>query len=66
MVNPKILFSAAQVSINRSQSFRHFPTDTRATGSPTTATSDWALVRAVFNNFEEERNLQKIRIGGGC
>ena len=44
--------------MNFSQSLRHFPTETRATGSPTTATRDCARVMAVFNNLDEDKNLE--------
>ena len=59
-----MLFSAEQVSMNFSQSFRHFPTETRATGSPTTATRDCARVMAVFKSLADDKNLEvkKLRI----
>lgn len=34
----------------------HLPTEHKDTGSPTTATRDCALVKAVFNNFGLEKN----------
>ena len=53
-----MLFSAEQVSMNFSQSFRHFPTETRATGSPITATRDCARVMAVFKSLADDKNLE--------
>ena len=59
MLNPCQLFFSEQMERNLSQSFLHLPTETSATGSPTTTTRDWARVSAVLSNLALDRNLNE-------
>ena len=55
-VSPWRLPDSAQTSTNLSHNLRHFPTEQRAKGSPTTATRLWARVMAVLSSFSLDRN----------